>query len=58
MIALLKRAWDWTCDPLHQWRSWAGHTLLVLALAFTFGLHVAVFCYCFREAEQALVKKI
>ena len=49
------KLWAWTCDPAHQWRSWAAHTLLVIGIALLFGVLVAVFCYSFREVEQALV---
>lgn len=50
---IAQRVDDWACDPAYKWRSWAGHTLMVVSLAALFGVRVAVFCYAFREMEQA-----
>jgi hypothetical protein len=47
---------DWFEDPAHKWRSWIGHTLLVVAIAIPFTVPIGVFYYCAREAEQALTK--
>jgi hypothetical protein len=58
IVDYLKRAHAWMCDPEHRARSWFGHAAMVLAIAYGFGVGVAVFCYSFREAEQALEKKL
>ena len=55
---MLDAIYNWTVDPRHRWRSWVGHTLMVVSIACLFGPAVALFAYWFREAEQAAMKKL
>lgn len=49
---------NWFSAPgkKNRWRSWLGHTLIVLALAFALGVLVGIAIYAWREGEQAYIK--
>jgi hypothetical protein len=56
MRTAFKALWNWTCDPMHQYRSWIAHTVVVCLVAFVFGVLPAVLYYFLREVEQVAVK--
>ena len=47
------QVYDWFLAKQAHWRSWVGHTLIVLGIAWLFSPDVALFCYFWREGEQA-----
>ena len=56
MRTAFKALWTWTCDPMHQYRSWVAHTVVVCLVAVVFGVLPAVLYYFLREVEQVVVK--